>query len=257
MAANGPYAFSQTENDFWGGLCVALPHIPAPQETGLAGIGGFSNIARIASRGNRLATVISAFAFAFSGVSFYETVIKQPRLTVFVPPVLQYGQDGGGDTELFAIPITISNDGARTGTVLSMELEVENTKAKGDAPKTKVFYSAFFGEHPRNGDTPNKPFAPLSIAGRASASETIRFYPQGNPLPHLIQDAGEFQLTLKLVTAAAPASSIIDRIFKHGDPEPLMFQRTLPWFSQQQLGVRRVSISMHAKDWKPTVSAGK
>jgi hypothetical protein len=241
----------------WGGRYVTLPHLPAPQETGLSGIGGFSSIARIAGRGNRLATVISAFAFAFSGVSFYETVIKQPRLTVFVPPVLQYGQDGGGDTELFAIPITISNDGARTGTVLSMELEVENPNAKGDEPKTKVFYSAFLGEHPKNSDTPNKSFAPLSITGRASSSETIRFYPQGNPLPHLIQDAGEFNFTLKLTTAAAPASSFIDRIFKHGDPEPLTFRRTLPWFSQQQLGFRRASSSMHAKDWKPTVSAGK
>ena len=46
-----------------------------PQETGLSGIGGFSSIARVASRGNRLATVVSAFAFAFSGVSFYETVV--------------------------------------------------------------------------------------------------------------------------------------------------------------------------------------
>ena len=38
-------------------------------ETGLSGISGFPSIARIASRGNKLATLISALAFAFSGVS--------------------------------------------------------------------------------------------------------------------------------------------------------------------------------------------
>ena len=49
-------------------------------DTGLgAGITSFPGIARIASRGNRMATLISAFAFAFSGVSFYETVLKRPK----------------------------------------------------------------------------------------------------------------------------------------------------------------------------------
>jgi hypothetical protein len=230
----------------------------ASEHSGLsAGVGGFAGIARIASRGNRMATVVSAFAFAFSGVSFYETVIKQPRLTVFVPPVLQYAQDGGGDIELFAIPITIANDGARAGTVLALELEVENPAAKGDEPKSKLFYSAFLGEHPKNADAPNTSFAPIAIAGRASTSQTIRFYPQGNPLPHVVQDAGEFRFTLKLATAAPPPSSFVDRLFKHGDPDPIVFSRTLPWFSQQQLGFRRAAISMNAKDWKPTVSASK
>lgn len=228
-----------------------------PTETGLTGIAGFPSIARLAGRGNRLATIVSAFAFAFSGVSFYETVIKQPRLTIYVPPVLQYAHDGGGDTELFAIPITISNDGARSGTVLSMELEVENPTATGDEPKIKNYYSAFLGEHAKNSDAPNRAFAPMSIAGRASASETIRFYPQGNSLPHLLQDAGTFRFTLKVATAAAPSSSFIDRLFKHGDPDPISFTRTLPWFSAQQLGFRRVGISMHAQDWKSTISGTK
>ncbi len=32
---------------------------------------------------------------------------------------------------------------------------------------------------------------------------------------------------------------------------------TLPWISDQQLGFRRATIAMHAKDWKPTASAAK
>lgn len=228
-----------------------------PTESGLTGIAGFPSIARLAARGNRLATLVSAFAFAFSGVSFYETVIKQPKLSVFVPPVIQYGQDGGGDTEVFAIPITVSNDGARSGTVLAMELEVEALNPAEGQPKTKRFYSAFLGEHPKNADVTSKAFAPISIAGRTSASETIRFYAEDNPLPHIAQDAGNFRFTLKLMTAAAPSGSIIDRLFTHGDPDPITFTRKLPWYSQQQLGFRRITISMHAEDWKPTVSASK
>ena len=229
-----------------------------PTETGLgAGIAGFPGIARMAARGNRLATMVSAFAFAFSGVSFYETVVKQPRLSVYVPPVMQYGQDDGGNYEVFAIPITIANDGARSGTVLAMELEVEALKQTSDLPKTKKFYSAFLGEHPKNADAVNKAFAPMSVGGRASASETIRFYPQGNPLPHIVQDAGEFTFKLKLTTVSAPNASILDRLFAQADPEPITFTRTLPWFSEQQLGFRRASIAMHAQDWKPTVSGAK
>ncbi len=228
-----------------------------PTDSGLAGMTGFPSIARLAARGNRLATLVSAFAFAFSGVSFYETVLKQPKLSVFVPPVIQYGHDDGGDVEVFAIPITVSNDGARAGTVLAMELEVEALNPTEGMPKTKRYYSAFLGEHRKNADTTNKSFAPISIAGRASASDTIRFLAEGNPLPHIVQDAGKFRFTLKLATAAAPAGSIIDRLFTHGDPDPITFTRTLPWFSQQQLGMRRVTIPMHAEDWKPTVSASK
>ena len=227
-----------------------------PTETGLSGIGGFASIARMASRGNRLATLVSAFAFAFSGVSFYETVVKQPKLTIYVPPVLFYGQDGGGDTEVFAIPITISNDGARSGTVLSMDLEVENVAPNAE-PKSKKYYSAYLGEHPKSSEASNRAFAPISIAGRASASETIRFYPQGNTLPHVIQDAGTFRFTLRIATAVAPPATILDQVFKHGDPPPLVFTRILPWFSSQTLGFRRGTIAMHAEDWKPTVSASK
>ena len=208
----------------------------------------------MASRGNRLATLVSAFAFAFSGVSFYETVVKQSQLTVFVPPVLQYGHDG--DTEIFAVPITITNDGARSGTVLSMDLLVENVASKGDEAKSKTYYSAFLGEHPRTVDVPNRSFAPISIGGRASASETIRFYPQGDVRPHLLNDGGELRFSLKVITAAPPAHSFIDHLFKHGDPPPLIFARTLPWNSHM-LSHRRQTISLHAHDWRPTVSASK
>ena len=227
---------------------------PTPGDSGLMGISGFPNLGRLAARGNRLATVISAFAFAFSAVSFYETVLKQPNIGIHVPAVIHYARDGGGDVELFAVPLTITNEGARSGTVLGIELTVENPKAEGDAQKQKSYYSAYLGEHPRDSAALNSAFAPITVAGRASYSGTIRFYPQGNPLPRLVTENGDYKFTLTVRTAAPVTNSLVDRIFRIGDPPPIAFERTMPYLSEQYLNFRRGSIAMHSKDWKPTVT---
>ena len=125
------------------------------------------------------------------------------------------------------------------------------------SPNPRPSTRAFFGEHPKNPDAPHKTFAPISVAGRATYSETIRFYPQGNPLPKIVTEAGDFKLTLKLMVASPSDPSLIDRLFSVKAPEPLVFTRTLPFLSEQHLGFRRSTISMHAKDWKPTASGGK
>lgn len=203
-----------------------------------------------------IATVISSLAFLFSGASFYMSALQQADLEVFVPPVLQYGRDGGGEVDVFALPVTITNGGANTGTVLAMELVVDNPQP-GAQPKSKTFYSAFMGEHPRAAETPNKSFAPVSVAGRATFSDTVRFYPQGNPLPKLVQEAGDYKFTLKLTIATPPDPGWLDRMLGARPPEPLVFTRTLPYISEQHLGFRRGTVSMHAKDWKPTASGAK
>ena len=206
----------------------------------------FPSLGRMASRGNRLATLISGFALAFSGVSFYETVMKQPKLAAYVPPVLHYGRDSAIEAEVFAIPVTISNEGARTGTVLSMDLEVENLKSHD----RKRFYSAYFGDHPKNPDTTARAVAPLSILGRSTFSDTVRFYPKGNPLPYLAQDAGDFAFTLTLQTAIPTKSDPLSWLW-HTPPPPITFTRNLPWMSQQQLEFHRITIAMKEPGWAP------
>jgi len=221
-------------------------------------ITAFATIARMAAaRGTRLATLVSAFAFAFSGVSFYETVLKQPNISIFVPPVLHYARDEGGQVEVFAVPLTITNDGARTGTVLAIDLTVEAPAAGGQPGRSKTFYSAFFGEHERNTDATKRLFAPISIAGRASSSETVRFYPQGDVLPVLIEEGGSYKMRLQVHMARPANPSLIERWFAPVDPPPLAFTRVLPDFSVQLVGDRRMTVPMHAADWKPTVSPGR
>lgn len=195
------------------------------------------------------ASLISTLAFIFSGVSFYESVVKRAELEVYVPPVIHYARDGGGDTELFAIPVTITNGGARTGTILSMDLEAESLKP-GAEPKSKRYYSAYLGEHPRANDALNKAFAPASIAGRATYSDTIRFYPAGNSLPRLVSEAGDYRFTLRLNLAESAAPGLWESLWR-AQVKPVSFTLTLPWISDQQLGFRRGTIAMHAKDHRP------
>ncbi len=127
------------------------------------------NIAEVGERGGRVASLLSAFALAFSGLSFYESVMKTAALEVYVPPVIHYARDQGGDVELFAVPLTIVNSGARTGTALTMQLEVENLNPEAPV-KTKRFYSAYIGDHSPKDDAENRSFAPLSLAGRTTFS---------------------------------------------------------------------------------------
>ena len=215
--------------------------------------GAMANVAETGGHGGRLATVFSAMALGFSGFSFYMSALQGADLDVYLPPTIHYARDGGGDVELFAIPVTIANDGARTGTVLSIELEVEKIKDK----QTKRYYSAFLGEHPRDSNALNRQFAPLSIAGRAVFAETVRFYPAGNPLPAVVDEEGEYRFRIKLNTATPPEPGLLDRLAGRVDPKPVTFEMTLPWFSEQQLGTRRSTIAMHSKDWQPTTSTRK
>jgi hypothetical protein len=212
--------------------------------------GTLSSVVVNSGYGGLHATILSAFALVLSAFSLYEASFKTADLETYVPPVIQYARDGGGDIEVFVVPITVTNSGARTGTVLSMELNVENLKTK----QTKRYYSALLGEHQVDDNAPNRSFAPLSIAGHNTFSDTVRFYPVGNPLPHLADDAGDFRFTLNLITALPAKPDLIDRVLSK-KPPPVAFERTLPWISDQQLGSRRITISMPEKGWTTVAPA--
>jgi len=213
--------------------------------------GAIASIA-IAGYGGTQATILSAVALVISAFSLYESSFKTAELEVFVPPVIHYARDNGGDVELFAIPITITNGGARTGTVLSMRLDVENLKTH----KTKRYYSALLGEHQVDSNATNRSSAPLSIAGHETFTDTVRFYPVGNPFPKLAEEAGDFRFTLGLATAKPAKPDLVDRYWRLA-PEPLVFERTLDWVSDEQLGSRRITIAMHEKGEAPKPAAEK
>jgi hypothetical protein len=194
--------------------------------------------------GGLQATIVSALALVISAFSLYESSFKTAEIETFIPPVIQYARDGGGDIEVFVVPVTITNSGARTGTVLSMQLDVENLKTSS----VKRYYSAYLGEHEANTDAAGRSFAPLSIPGHATFSDSVRFYPVGNPFPKIAEEAGDFKFTLSLVTAAPQRPDLIDRLLSD-NVQPVVFERTLPWVSDEQLGSRRITIAMPEKGW--------
>jgi hypothetical protein len=114
-----------------------------------------------------VAIVTSCLALLVSSISLYATVLKRPVLGIYQPPLIYMYRQGNHD--VFAIPITVSNDGAQRGTVLSFDLEV----TQPDSRSTMKFQNRQFGASPRSDA---RLFTPVTIAGRSSFSDVVLFY---------------------------------------------------------------------------------
>jgi hypothetical protein len=211
---------------------------------------GPARIVEHGSHGGLFATVLSAAALIFSGFSYYDSSMRTAELEVFVPPMIHYARDGEAD--VFNIPITITNEGARTGTVLTMELDVDNLNPKAEKKSAK-FHSAFLGDYPRDDTTVGRSFAPLSIAGHGTFTETIRFYPMDIGLPYVVDDKGDYRFTLKLITARPQNPNFLEEHLLK-DPKPLTFELTLPGLAEQYLSQQHGTQAMFNKTWQPAVS---
>ena len=215
---------------------------------------GPGSIAEHGSHGGLLATVVSAIALVMSGLSYYETSLKTAELQVYVPPMIHYARDG---RDVFNIPITIANDGARTGTVLTMELDVENLGPNPEGLKKRKFHAAFIGEYPSGKDNTNasigRSFAPLAIAGHSTFTETVRFYPTDDNDAVLITDKGDYRFTLTLLTAKSGRPDIVEAAFRT-DPKPVTFDLNLPYLAIQHLAFRNGTQAMFSKSWKAAQS---
>ena len=111
---------------------------------------------------------VSIVALAFSGFSFYETVLKEASLRFYSPPLITMFREDYRD--VFAIPVTISNDGAQRGTILSFDLEVTH---RGTGQKMS-FQNLYYGTSPKDGE--KKVFVPISIAGRSTFTGVVMFH---------------------------------------------------------------------------------
>src|SRR5215831_260835 len=135
--------------------------------------------------GKAPATFISATALVFSGFSLWESTLKQADLSVYVTGVVAYERDLTADEsiqpvggfEVFAVPITIANSGARDGAVLSLQLDVNNPKT-GLSARLEGTYTADAAYFANTGTKrPKTPFSALVIAGRSAWTGTVLFYP--------------------------------------------------------------------------------
>jgi hypothetical protein len=206
--------------------------------------------ARAEGRGiMRFSTVASAVALLFSAYSLWETSLKRSELKVFVPPVIRYASPlQNSNFEVFSIPVTITNEGARAGTVMSMDLAVSDPQNN----VTKHFYSGDFGQWTRerglNGDL--RPFAPIPVPGRTSYSETVTFYARTDEtVMQIVQAAGRFQFTITLDVAPSENFGPIERYWRH-IPEPLGFEMELPELDHRAFTGGGGTIALHHKAWQ-------
>ena len=214
---------------FGGRSGVEDPAIIAAQMSGGSGGGWF-------------AAILSGVALAFSGYSLWDTSLKSADLRVFVPAVIQYAAPyQNSNFEVFALPVTLTNDGARTGTVLSMELAVSDPRTK----QSKRFYAADFGrwtmEKTRGGAY--EPFAPISLAGRSSRTEQVLFYTRGEEEhpAELVRAVGPygFKLTLEVAEDGAVVNT---------PTAPITFERELRGYDARAF--QNGTLPMFAKDWR-------
>lgn len=149
---------------------------------------------------NIMPTLMSLAALLFSGYSLYESALRAPQLSMFVSPRIDYTDpDRPEDVrEVFILPVTIANDGARPGTVLAITLEVTNPRSQ----KKKTFYAARLGVW---GELPLRPFAPVVLSGRQTYSHALQFEPlKGETVPRILDnEPGNYQFKVSVDTAAA------------------------------------------------------
>lgn len=168
------------------------------------------------SRGT-LSAVISVLALVFSGYSLWDSSLKAPDIKVFVPPVIQFSAPyNNSNFEAIEVPVTLLNDGGRTGTILSMDLEATNPKTG----ETKRFYAADLGRWTMEKARANgfDPFAPIPLSGKASKTETVLFYTNGpsQKPDQLIREPGTYNFRLVLDEADVNDFGPLDHIFRRG-----------------------------------------
>jgi hypothetical protein len=202
-------------------------------------VGDPAEIATQAATGNeggKLAIIVSGVALLFSGYSLWETSLKAADLNAFVPPVIQFAAPyQNSNFEVIAVPITLTNEGARSATVVSMELAVADPRTS----QTKRFYAADFGrwtmEKTRTGAY--EPFAPISLPGRTSRTAQVLFYTRGQDEKpdELIREPGPYRFTLTLDLAESSATPTVS------------FERTL--LSYDARAFNEGTLPLYSSDW--------
>ncbi len=203
-----------------------------------------------------LSTIGSMIALFVSGVSLWETVLKQPSLKVYVGESMFYTRDPVGSYEVFVVPITIVNSGAQDGAVTSLKLDLANIET-GNKDSFEGAYTAdatwFAGTD--NVGTKSKrakaPFSALSIAGRTAWTGTVLFYaPEYREKrvaePHS-QVKGQLQVT------AARTDGWLDRVMGT-TPSPVEVAINVPNFLPGALlsgEVARLRVALHGAPLPP------
>lgn len=183
--------------------------------------------------------IIAGAALLVSGYSMWSSKLTPAKLKVLVPPVIAYASPyQNSNFEAFEVPVTLVNEGARTGTVLSIDLEVTDPRTKA----TKRFYSADFGRWSLE-RTNNLPFAPLSLAGHTRQTETVLFHTRGDDEKpdQMVYEKGPYSFRLILDDGSDPKRR-----------PSVTFVRELRGYNGQALV--HGTLPMFATDWRSSTN---
>jgi hypothetical protein len=187
-----------------------------------------------------VSAIFSGVAVAVSGYSLWQTALRGAELRVFVPPLIRYASPYQNSTfEVFEIPLTVVNEGARTGTVLSLDLEVTNPQTRA----SKQFYSAGLGPWSvaKVHGEGLMPFAPFSLAGRSSHSATVLFYAREDSRIRQVAEApGRYEFSLSLLTAQRSKKK----------SQPLQFEMDLPYMDHRAFTGGAGTLPLHQPEWQ-------
>lgn len=121
--------------------------------------------------GGRWAVFMSFIALILSAFSLYETSLKQAKPAIHVGGIIQYAQDTLQPADVFIVPVTIKNSGARDMMVLELNLRV--ARADWAAPVWTEMTGLYNGSNPRQD---KMLFTPISVPGGSSQTANILFY---------------------------------------------------------------------------------
>lgn len=149
----------------------------------------------------QLAILISIASLIFSGVSLYETVLKQPQLTLSPGHNWTYERSPTATDDTFIVPLTIANWGARGGIVDSVEFVLTKSGNGGAAGEQQ---KVFDGNYVKVGPDPKDLhlFAPFSIGGHQSISYSIVFNQSNSTADPLVTGPGLYHVQLRFLTSA-------------------------------------------------------
>ena len=115
-----------------------------------------------------LAIIISIISFVISTVNVYVTNLKSPDLNLIVAPYMRQIVDNVSLNEAFFIPVTVVNQGAKPGSVLSFELVVTYLPTG----EQSTYYAQYFASKD-NPEFLGSFFTPLNLAGYSA--DGLRF----------------------------------------------------------------------------------
>jgi hypothetical protein len=98
-----------------------------------------------------------------------------------------------------------------------------------------------------------QPFAPISIAGHSSRTETVLFYTRGEeeqPL-QIIREPQAYQFNLRLDEAVMEVPAPFAALLKRA-PAAVTFERKLRYYDARAF--INGTLPLYAKDWRSTVS---